>query len=139
MTTTSRIALTAGLLALATGCSATRQGYSSDDSITPAPRARLSENAIPVSELRATRQVTVFDAVNRIRPRMLTRRAEPAIGDPYEGRPVVYLDGQKQGAVEMLRNIPIDVVVEIAYVTANAASYRFGAYHPGGVIAVRTK
>jgi len=82
---------------------------------------------------------TAYDAVRRLRPEFLTRRATPLPADPYRGYAVVYVDGVREGPLDMLQTIPARAVVEIRFVRASEAFDAFGVYHSGGVIAVRTR
>jgi hypothetical protein len=94
---------------------------------------------ITSDEIESARVENSYDAVLRLRPEFLKRRGAPVLQDPSEGLPVVYLDGVRQGGADALQSIPAGVVLEIRYLTAGAASDRFGPYYRGGVIAVRTR
>jgi hypothetical protein len=102
-------------------------------------RSRGPASLIRASEIDALRASTAYEAVRRLRPEFLARRVAAPPTDPYGGRPVVYVDGVRNGAVEMLHTIPGHAVLEIRFVSASAAFDTFGTYHPGGAIAVRTR
>jgi hypothetical protein len=104
-----------------------------------APSARQSDHLIKAAEIQSARVSTALEAVRRLRPELLSRRAPTAPGDAYGGKPVVYVDRVRQGGLETLETIPANAIVDIRYVTANAAVDWAGAYHPGGVILVRTR
>ena len=80
-----------------------------------------------------------YEAVVRFRPEFLRGRAAPGLADPAGAVAVVYLNGVRQGAPDLLRTIPARVIVEIRYLTPAVASEQFGPYHTGGVISVRTR
>ena len=52
---------------------------------------------------------------------------------------LVYLDGQRYGAVETLREIPIATVEEIRFLNAGEANSLFGMGHPHGIIQIVSK
>ena len=70
---------------------------------------------------------------------MLRHRAVLAIGDPYAGAPVLYLDRVLQGKPELLLSVPAAMVLEVRYLSATEGKSEMGTFHPGGVIAVRTR
>jgi hypothetical protein len=50
----------------------------------------------------------------------------------------VYVDGNRAGGVEELRQVPATLVVSIEYLDAPSASIRFGTGHAQGAIVVTT-
>ena len=112
----------------------------------PVPDSRMETetgsrgDVVRVEELEAVREAgTAFDALRKLRPEFLTRRAAAVPTDPEEGYPVVYLDGQRLGGLSTLQGIPLTSIVEIRYLRTAAAAERLGKSHPGGVIAVSTR
>jgi hypothetical protein len=104
------------------------------------PRTRGPGNILLGSEIQTPPDVnTAYDAVRRLRPEFLTRHAAPLPTDPYRGYPVLYVDRVREGPLDLLQTIPARAVVEIRFLRASAAFDAFGTYHPGGVIAVRTR
>lgn len=96
-------------------------------------------DALGSGEIGSARVDNAYEAVMRLRPEFLRPRGAAAATDADGGAPVVYVDDVKQGGPEMLRTIPVAAIAEIRYLSAMAASDRFGPLHPGGVIAVRTR
>jgi hypothetical protein len=132
----------AGLvLVLQAGCMGASQARFEE----PAPASRMEtqtgsrSDVVDVDELQAVQGAgTAFDALRKLRPEFLTRRAPSMPTDPDAGYPVVYLDGQRLGGLNTLQGIPLSSIVEIRYLRSAAASERLGRNHPGGVIAVST-
>ena len=82
---------------------------------------------------------SALDALQRLRPEFLTRKAAQLPTDPYGGYPVVYLDGQRLGELSTLQGIPLRSIVEIRFLRTATAAQHLGRTYPGGVIAVSTR
>jgi len=126
-------------LAVTVGCV---QSPRPDVDATPrfdAPSVRRSDQLVKAAEIQSANVTNALEALRRLRPELLTRRAASAPSDPYEGAPVVYLDRVKQGGLETLLTIPAGAIVDIRYVAGTEAVDWTGAYHQGGVILVRTR
>ena len=106
--------------------------------ISPLSSGRGSD-ALGCGEIGSARVDNAYEAVIRFRPEFLRPRGAAAATEADGGAPVVYVDDVRQGGPEMLRTIPVAAIVEIRYLSATAASDRFGPLYPGGVIAVRTR
>jgi hypothetical protein len=104
-----------------------------------APRVRQPTHMIDASEIISARATNALDAVRKLRPEMLSRRGTVVRGDPYAGKPVVYLDRTCQGSFDTLESIPTSMILDIRYLNAASGNDWVGAYHPGGVILVRTR
>lgn len=52
--------------------------------------------------------------------------------------PLVYLDNQRMGGINFLRDIPVTEIFEIRYHTAAQAQIKWGNGHAQGVIQIRT-
>lgn len=146
MPRTSRTRLLAPLLALAIPA-ACATGTSAGSMATMAnmygaePHVRSSSDILAAAEIARAPGGggSAYDVVLRLRPQFLTARAVTFSPDPYAGRPVVYLDGIRLGGIEELRTISASMVGEIRFLSAVAGSAAFGRYHPGGVIAIRSR
>lgn len=137
MSSTRRIRAGAmlSMLALLAGCAGAPQGDRESNSFAQ----RTSRVFITATELQSAGAATAYDAVRRIRPELLTRRAVVALDDPYKGFPVVYLDGKLQGSVDLLHTIPVEAIAAIHYLSGSEGHSRYGKYHPGGVIDVHAR
>lgn len=100
---------------------------------------------ITTGEIRASRRANALELVQALRPEWLRKRSNTAslrrARVSYSGPDDVlaYLDGQRLGAVETLRSIPVDDVEMIRHYTASGAQQRFGDGHPNGVIEIITR
>jgi hypothetical protein len=103
------------------------------------PPVRGQRDILTGAEIRSAGAITARDAVTWLRPQFLTRRGAVTIQDSYGGLPAVCVDGMCLGGPEVLSTIPAATIVEIRYLTAVTADQWLGRYHPGGVIAIRTR
>ena len=99
--------------------------------------ARKSPDRLGYAEMKSAQVANAHEAVSRLRPQFL-RRHWPTMANNGEGQPVIYLDGVRQGGIDMLRSIPANALYEIRYLSSTAANAEFGRWHPGGVISVRS-
>lgn len=103
--------------------------------------SRHMRNVITSEELATATDVTnAYDAVLHLRPQFLQSRGNTSLnaeGSPGgQPLPIVFLDGQRFGGVEMLRNIPLSNVKEIHFISAADATTRWGTGYANGVIEV---
>lgn len=124
-TATSRAALLAVLALALGGCAST--GGGSGGSFGVLTREQLVE----------TRQANLYQAVQSLRPQWLRARAQSSLTQASEV--TLFLNGSHYGTVEQLRNIPIDAIVDIRYLSASEAAGRFGTQAGNsGSLLVRT-
>ena len=108
------------------------------------PSVSSSENAtsqlITEDEIEASRGVTAFEVIQKVRANFLSYRGETSldsrISTPY---PTVYVDEQPYGPISTLRNIPASEIALIRLYRAWEATTRYGTGNMGGVIAIVTK
>ena len=102
---------------------------------------QTSRPAISALQLQSANVSTVQDALRRIRPLLFTHRAPAAIAlrDQYRGYPVLYVDGQLQGGLELLNTIPLNALRSIQLLSGNEGHALFGRFHPGGVVQVNVR
>lgn len=107
-------------------------------SSTTRPVYSASREVITAAEIVASRVTDVYQAVLQLRPEYLRRRSMPTIA-PYRGPEVtVFLDDIEFGNAQSMRNIPLERVRVIRYLTPSEAALRWPGQHAGGVIHVRT-
>jgi len=106
---------------------------SSRPSSAPSP-ARRSGNVITAEEISGTGTTNLYDAVQRLRPQWLTstRIRRGGSGDDL----IVYLDSNRYGTMNSLRQLSVGGVQEIQYFGASEATNRYGTGHTGGAILV---
>ena len=82
-------------------------------------------------------ELTAYDAIARLRPNWLASHGKATHGPEYA---TVYVDGQRYGAVESLRNFQAFAVADMRYYDITQAGARFGVQGgTGGVIEVRIR
>ena len=93
---------------------------------------------ITAAEIVASQVTDVYQAVTQLRPEFLRRHAASSI--PMIAAPTVevYLDDLPLGGADSLRQIPLDRVRLIRYLSPVEADLRWGGNHVAGVILVTT-
>lgn len=101
---------------------------------TSAATPRRSTTTISGEEIASTGVSTVYDAIQRLRPQWLTssRMRGSGTSDALQ----VYLDMNRFGTMEALRQLPVGGISEVRYLSAAEATNRYGTGHSGGVILI---
>ncbi len=94
--------------------------------------SRGSRGDITAEDLTAETFQNCFQAVQRLRPIWLQRRG----GQPL---PSVFQDGVQLGDVTRLRDVPVQGVARIRFISSADATTRFGTGFSGGVIEILTR
>ena len=99
-----------------------------------------SRNLVTATELATAGDVTLYDALTRVRPTML----QPRIGGGTTGvqtvEVAVYFDGlQMREGLRQLREISAVSVQEVRFLEPQQANARFGGNHTGGALVVTSK
>lgn len=102
------------------------------------PVGSAGRDVITAAEIVASRVTDVYQAVYQLRPEFLRRRGVTTVPSLASPRIVVYLDHLEFGYAESLRNIPLERVRTIRYVSRHEADLRWGRQHPAGAIEVST-
>ena len=111
--------------------------------VSCAPSTRTDSRAstrttevVTAEDLSTVSELDLQAALMRLRPRWMRPRGVEAT----RGRPiVVYVDEVYAGEIGYLDNIPIEEVVEIRFMDAQAAIMRWGRRDVAGVIVVTTR
>ena len=114
------VVVVAGLISLA-GCSA-KSG---------AGDTAARDYEIRDTQIAETGAINAWDAVEALRPDWL--RSSDRSG---AFRPVVYVDGQRVGYVEHLRNIQASRILRIRFMDSYEGQRRYGRDHSGGVFEI---
>jgi hypothetical protein len=117
------------VLALALGLAGCASGGGGASGAQPARRG--SSNRIVADELATVPSLDAYQAIERLRPTWLRQRS----GTP----PVVVLDGNRQGGLEVLQSMRATEIQEMQYLDASDATTRFGTGFQGGAILVTSK
>ena len=111
-----------------TGCSS-----SGNSGSTSSPRGALTQEA-----MLQTGHPSVFDAVQQLRPQWMTVRGAGRTGRPAEI--LVFVDGSMFGPINSLRQLQVNSVSTVNFLSATEAATRWGTLAgDGGVIEVRTR
>jgi hypothetical protein len=106
------------------------------------PKAPRRPDVITRAEIEQVRNEArnAYDVVSRLRAHFLKNRVRgDNIGQANWGKgPQVVLDDSPYGGLENLRNIEIDAIEEIRYLSGPDAAVRFGPDFHGGAILVFT-
>ena len=96
-------------------------------------------NLITQAEIEYANASNAYEAIQRLRPRMLQRRMGSSTDKGEAGEIVVYLDDAKYGFPDQLSSISADRIKEIRYINASDATTKWGTGYTEGVIQVTTK
>lgn len=108
---------------------------SSGSSAAATPRG--DRNSVTAEELATTTSTNLLDFVQRTRPLWLRTRGRTSVNN--EGGLIVYLDDNRFGGPEVLRQISPANVQQMRFLDASAAQQRFGVGHTHGAILVYSK
>lgn len=112
------------------GCASTSGGGST---------VRMDPNLITAEELAELRVSNLYDAIQRLRPRWLTVRAQQSLSTPTSV--VVYQNQTQLGGFTALRELGLDAVTSIRYLdgpTASASLPGIGTRQVEGAIVIYT-
>jgi len=107
---------------------------------SPRSDVRRDPNLITQEDLSGQPAGTAYDAVQRLRPTWLRSRGTLSMGTTGTGSlPRVFVADRDFGALRSLRDIQLDSVSEIEFMSARDATTRYGTGYAGGIIHVRLK
>ena len=115
----------------ATACASSSSGTSNGPK--PGP------NLITADEIAKVNVQNAYEAVQKLRPAMFRQRQVATAMASASGELVVYVDNNRVGNVDALRQISASTVAAVRYFSASEAQLKWGSGHPGGVIEVVTK
>jgi len=96
-------------------------------------------NLITADEISRASVQNAYEAVQKLRPAMLSPRQVASANAQATGELLVYMDNNRMGDVEQLRQISASSIAALRYFSASEAQTKWGSGHPGGVIEVLTK
>jgi hypothetical protein len=98
-------------------------------------KSRSNDTVITLDEIENSHQPTLFDVVRALRPNWLRASPTAVRGDQDIGI-AVYLDAQRAGGLDILRQFPSTAASSLHYFTASEAQSRFGLGNLHGVIQI---
>jgi hypothetical protein len=91
-----------------------------------------SGNRLTIDDMSEVQQLSVYQTIQRLRPRWLRQRSNKL--------PNVYIDGSRRtGGLDDLRSMRTSEVQEMQYLSGSDATTRFGTGNDGGAILVTTR
>ena len=136
----ARVAL-AFATCITVGCGGgTTSAATGADATAPAPRR--DRTVITAEELKDVSVLNLYEAVQRIHPEWLVARNQAtqtrsnATTASGQAGVQVYMDTQRLGNVEMLRQISISAVASLKYYSSSEAQSRFGLGNSSGAIQI---
>ncbi len=99
-----------------------------------------SRNVITADEIAHVNATTAFEAIQRLQPAMLTKHRGPSsIHLEDQSQIVVYVDGTRFGGIESLNLIQATSILEIRFLSASEATFRFGTGNSAGAIVITSR
>jgi len=98
-------------------------------------KSSSNDSIITRDEIENSHQPTLFDVVRALRPNWL-RTAPSAVRSDQETGVSVYLDAQRAGGIDVLRQLPSSAATSLRFYGASEAQSRFGLGNLHGVIQV---
>jgi hypothetical protein len=100
-------------------------------------RSSPDRSVLTSGELMETSCVSVYQAIQRLRPHWLRKRGPVRVTPSDQDFPAVVVDGMWHGNLGTLRSIPLEGVRHLRYLASGPATLRYGAGYPSGVIEIR--
>jgi hypothetical protein len=92
------------------------------------------------AELERSHELTLYDAILKIRPAFLRNRSFTARGRDAGRQMMVYVDGERLDTIDDLRRLTPSEVEEVRFYEPSQANVVFGRYNNyGGAIAVKMR
>jgi hypothetical protein len=99
------------------------------------PKSSRNDGMITSEETESSHQPTLFDVVRALRPHWLTTTPSGLRSDADAGISV-YLDSQRAGSIDVLRQLPSTSASALRFYSASEAQSRFGLGNLHGVIQI---
>ena len=100
------------------------------------PAAAQDRVVITAPELARSGASTVYGAIRWLQPQLLRARPSGYLLYFSERRPVVAVDEQVKGGLEVLQDMPVGEVARVEYIDARGAKQRFGIEAADGLVLV---
>jgi hypothetical protein len=105
--------------------------------VAPATGERYLISAV---ELQRVSELSLYEAVRRLRPHFLRSRTATVEGKAMVVPVMLYVDGELMESLDELRRLPVGEVQEVRFYEPQLANTYFGRYNnAGGAIAVSLK
>jgi hypothetical protein len=97
--------------------------------------ARPSQNLIMADEIQAQHFANAYEVINALRPSWLRSRS-PTFGASGRSGVMIYLDNNRLGSVEYLRQIAAGQIELARFLPPTEATSRYGTNHADGAIVI---
>lgn len=134
---TIRLVTTSAFAAFALALGACASTQANPDATERGPRGS-SSSTIVAADLQATRTNNLYDAIQQARPEWFRRTGATPIRASQEHPIAVYIDSQRAGSVEVLRQTSVSHAHAVIYYSPSEAQMRFGEGNMNGVIQIVT-
>jgi hypothetical protein len=112
-------------------------GCSSPGRQASAPATR---NVITADEIARVNAATALEAIQRLQPAMLTKHRGPSsLHLEDQSQITVYVDGTRFGGVGSLSMIEATSILEIRFLSASEATFRYGTGNSAGAIDIKSR
>ena len=102
--------------------------------------ALASRNIITADEIARVNATTALEAIQRLQPTMLTKHRGPSsLHLEAESQIIVYVDGTRFGGIESLGLIQATSILEIRFLSASEATFRYGTGNSAGAIDITSR
>ena len=105
---------------------------------TATPRPARNTNVLTEAEVQARPGLTLYQLIERDRPDWLRIRRRTSV-NAGEDAIVVYRDDVRQGGLAVLRDMTVESVSSIRFITGPEADGRFGRGHQSGAILITSR
>jgi hypothetical protein len=105
----------------------------------PATTAGSDRKVITEQEILSTNAATAYDVIARLRAEYLRNRGPTSLSLPSRAEPVVFLNEQLYGAIDVLKQVRSSDLREIRFYDGPDAVTKFGSQYGGGVIQLVTQ
>ena len=100
------------------------------------PAAAQDRVVITAPELPRSGASTVYGAIRRLQPQLLRARPSGSMLYFSERRPVVAVDEEVKGGLEVLQDMPVGEVALVEFIDARGATQRYGIEAADGLVLV---
>lgn len=105
----------------------------------PATAGGSDRKLITEEEILSTNATTAYDVIARLRAEYLRNRGPTSLVLPSRAEPVVFLNEQMYGSIDVLKQVRSNDLSEIRFYDGPDAVTKFGSQYSGGVIQLVTR
>lgn len=105
----------------------------------PASAGGSNRKLITEEEILSTNATTAYDVIARLRAEYLRNRGPTSLLLPSRAEPVVFLNEQLYGSMDVLKQVRSSDLTEIRFYDGPDAVTKFGSQYSGGVIQLVTR